>query len=47
MGVPVAATVWSFLILVLVIAVVVWVPVKIAKRKRPSSVTDEHDETPR
>ena len=47
MGVPVAATVWSFVILVLVIAVVVWFVVKIVNRTGRSSDIDEHDDTPR
>ena len=33
MGLPVAATVWSFLILAIAIAVFVWLPAEIAKRK--------------
>ena len=47
MGVPVAATVWSLVILVLVIAVVVWLVVKIVNRTGQSSDIDEHDDTPR
>jgi len=44
MGVPVAATVWSFVILVIVIAVFAWLFVKIANRTGRRS---DNDDTPR
>lgn len=47
MEMPVAATVWSFVILIIVIAACTWLAVKIAKRSGPSSEVDEHDDTPR
>ena len=47
MGVPVATTVWSFVILGIVIAVPVWLVLKFSNRAGRSSDMDEHDDTPR
>lgn len=47
MGVPLAVTVWSFVILAIVIAVPIWLVFKVTNRTgRDSSDIDEHDETP-
>ena len=47
MGMPVAATVWSFVVLIIVIAACTWLAVKIAKRTGSSSDVDGPDDTPR
>jgi len=48
MGVPVVATtIWSFVVLAIVIAVPVWLVLKFSNRAGRSSDIDEHDDTPR
>ena len=47
MGVPLAVTVWSFVILAIVIAVPIWLVFKVTNRTaRDGSDIDEHDDTP-
>jgi len=47
MGAPLAVTVWSFVILAIVIAVPIWLVFKVTNRiGRNSWDIDEHDDTP-
>jgi len=47
MGAPLAVTVWSFVILAIVIAVPIWLVFKVTNRNgRNSSDIGEHDDTP-
>jgi hypothetical protein len=47
MGAPLATTVWSFVILAIVIALIVWLVVTVVNRTGRGSDTDQRDDTQR